>query len=101
MGVCGSRSNSRSTPNCLWRAGSLRVFVYFQHLTNRSAAETLSNRVSNPFPLETYKSLFQQLLCFVIYTKHPAVTPSIFHRQPLGSANAPPSSLSLRGQPLA
>src|SRR5258707_6544642 len=77
--------------------GSLRQFVYFQHLTNRSAAETLSNRVSNPFPLETYKSLFQQLLCFVIYTKHPGVTPPLSFGQSLGSANAPPFPLSLRG----
>src|SRR6267142_3203965 len=47
--------------------GSLRLFVYFQHLTKRSAAETLPSRFSTPFLLETYKSLFQQLLCFVIY----------------------------------
>src|SRR5258707_2192348 len=29
---------------------SLRGLGYFQHLTNRSAVETVSNRVSNPFP---------------------------------------------------
>src|SRR5712671_3324371 len=82
--------------------GSFRVFVYFQHLTKRSAAETLPNRFSTPFPLETYKSLFQQLLCFVIYTKHPGVTPPTFHRQPLGSGKcatlfpfSPSSNLSL------
>src|SRR5712671_1347290 len=67
--------------------GSLRVFVYFQHLTNRSAAETLPNRFSTPLPLETYQSLFQQLLCFVIYTKHPGVTPSLSFGQSLGSGN--------------
>src|SRR5882762_5230185 len=58
--------------------GSLRLFVYFQHLTNRPAAETLPNRFSIPFLLGTYKTLFQQLLCFVISTKHPGVTPSTF-----------------------
>src|SRR5207245_2673425 len=57
--------------------GSFRVIVYFQHLTNRSAAETPPNRFSTPFPLATYKPLFQQSLCFVIYTKHPGVTPPL------------------------
>ena len=78
--------------------GSLRLFVYFQHLTNRSAAETLPNRFSTPFPLKIYKSLFQQPLCFLIYTKRPGVTPPLSFGQPLGSGNALPCPLSLRGR---
>src|SRR5712671_3215435 len=101
--VYGLRSISRLTPSCHWRSrGSLRVIVYFQHLTNRSAAETLPYRFSTLFPLDTYKSLFQQSLCFVIYTKHPGVTLPLSFGQRLGrgkcstpSAFSPTSNLSL------
>src|SRR5258707_14975877 len=46
--------------------GSLRLFVYFQQLTNRSAGRNAGPIDFKPFPFRTYKSLFQQLLCFVI-----------------------------------
>src|SRR5712671_5738027 len=82
--------------------GSLGGFVYFQHLTKRFAAEMLPYRFSTLFPLDTYKSLFQQSLCFVIYTKRPGVTPPLSFEQSLGSgkcstpsAFSPTSNLSL------
>jgi len=45
--------------------------------------ETLCHRFSTCLLSETYKSLFRQLFCFLIYTKRSGVTPSIFHWQPL------------------
>src|SRR5712671_3191169 len=55
-------------------------------------------RVASPVRLfsATYKPLFQQLLCFVIYPKHPGVTLPLSFGQRLGSGNAPPCPLSLR-----
>ncbi len=64
-------------------------------------AKTPRDRFSTSLLSETYKSLFQQLLCFLIYTKHPGVTLSTLHRQPPGSGNALPFPLSSEIQPPA